>query len=100
MLWHAIRAVCVPPVEFVFVVLAAGDRTFAGHDWSAFEGKLEPLFCGGPTRRGSVYNGLVPAVAAGGADDWGLVHHPARPGPPRGDVPQPIEETPMDRHGG
>src|SRR5258705_7131682 len=63
MLWHAIRAVCVPPVESVFVVLAPEDKTFAAHDWSAFAGKLEPLFCGGATRRDSVYNGLVAAMA-------------------------------------
>ena len=36
MLWHAIRAVCVAPVETVFVVLAPDDRTFAARDWSAF----------------------------------------------------------------
>ena len=29
MLWHAVRAVCMPPVESVFVVLARGDREFA-----------------------------------------------------------------------
>jgi 2-C-methyl-D-erythritol 4-phosphate cytidylyltransferase len=44
MLWHAIRAVCVPPVQCVFVVLSPGDQDFASHDWSAFEGKLEPLY--------------------------------------------------------
>ncbi|HXJ08864.1 MAG TPA: 2-C-methyl-D-erythritol 4-phosphate cytidylyltransferase, partial [Burkholderiales bacterium] len=47
MLWHAIRAVCMPPVETVFVVLAPGDKAFARHDWKAFKGKLEPLYCGG-----------------------------------------------------
>src|SRR4051795_6957738 len=79
MLWHAIRAVCVPPVESVFVVLAPEDKAFAGHDWSAFDGKLEPLFCGGETRRDSVYNGVVAAMAAVHADDWILVHDAARP---------------------
>ena len=29
MLWHAVRAVCVPPVQSVFVVLAPGDNSFA-----------------------------------------------------------------------
>jgi len=52
MLWHAIRAVCMPPVESVFVVLAPGDKAFARHDWKAFKGKLEPLYCGGETRVG------------------------------------------------
>src|SRR5574341_1972857 len=59
MLWHAVRAVCVPPVESVFVVLAPQDRSFTTHDWSAFAGRLEPLYCGGESRRDSVYNGLV-----------------------------------------
>jgi 2-C-methyl-D-erythritol 4-phosphate cytidylyltransferase len=100
MLWHAIRAVCVPPVESVFVVLAPGDTAFAGHDWSAFEGKLEPLFCGGETRRDSVYNGLVAAMAAADADDWILVHDAARPCLPKEDLQNLIDETRMDQIGG
>jgi hypothetical protein len=32
MLWHAVRAVCVPQVEYVFVVLAPGDNAFVAHD--------------------------------------------------------------------
>ena len=62
MLWHAVAALARPPVETVFVVLAPDDKTFATHDWSAFAGKLEPLFCGGDTRRDSVFNGLVAAI--------------------------------------
>lgn len=79
MLWHAIAAVCRAPVETVFVVLAPGDTAFKGCDWSAFAGKLEPLYCGGESRRDSVYNGLVAAMAAVDADDWVLVHDAARP---------------------
>ncbi|HEU5176074.1 MAG TPA: 2-C-methyl-D-erythritol 4-phosphate cytidylyltransferase, partial [Burkholderiales bacterium] len=40
MLWHAVRAVCVPRVESVFVVLAPEDKTFAAQDWSAFGERL------------------------------------------------------------
>src|SRR5258705_9310715 len=68
MLWHAVASVCVAPMVNVFVVLAPEDREFARHDWSAFAGKLEPLYCGGETRRDSVYNGMVAAMAAGDAD--------------------------------
>jgi 2-C-methyl-D-erythritol 4-phosphate cytidylyltransferase len=100
MLWHAIRAVCVPPVEFVFVVLAREDKTFATHDWSAFTGKLEPLFCGGETRRDSVYNGLVAAMAAVDADDWVLVHDAARPCLPKEDLMNLLKETSSDLIGG
>jgi len=99
-LWHAVRAVCVPPVESVFVVLAPGDTAFARSDWSAFAGKLEPLYCGGATRRDSVYNGLVAAMAAVEADDWMLVHDAARPCLPRRDLEGLIRATQDDEVGG
>ena len=54
MLWHAVRALCVPRVETVFVVLAPDDQVFATHDWSAFGERVQPLYCGGETRRDSV----------------------------------------------
>lgn len=100
MLWHAVKAVCVPPVENVFVVLAPEDREFARHDWRAFEGRLEPLYCGGAMRRDSVYNGLVAAMAAVDADDWLLVHDAARPCLPPRDLANLIAETRGDSIGG
>jgi 2-C-methyl-D-erythritol 4-phosphate cytidylyltransferase len=100
MLWHAIRAVCVPPVESVFVVLMPDDKDFARQDWSAFEGKVEPLYCGGKSRRDSVFNGLVAALAAADADDWVLVHDAARPCLPRDDLRRLIDEVQTDKVGG
>ena len=100
MLWHAVKSVCVPLVENVFVVLAPDDREFARHDWRAFEGRLEPLYCGGASRRDSVYNGLVAAMAAVDADDWLLVHDAARPCLPGIDLENLIRETGDDRVGG
>ena len=100
MLWHAVRSVCVPQVESVFVVLAPGDTAFETHDWSAFAGKLEPLYCGGETRRDSVYNGLVAAMAAVEANDWMLVHDAARPCLPRKDLEALLRETQNDEVGG
>jgi 2-C-methyl-D-erythritol 4-phosphate cytidylyltransferase len=100
MLWHAVKSVCVPPVENVFVVLAPEDGEFARHDWSAFEGRLEPLYCGGATRRDSVYNGMVAAMAAVNADDWMLVHDAARPCLPAQDLANLITETREDSIGG
>jgi 2-C-methyl-D-erythritol 4-phosphate cytidylyltransferase len=100
MLWHAIRAVCVPPVESVFVVLPPEDKTFATLDWSAFAGKLEPLYCGGETRRDSVHNGLVAAMAGVDADDWMLVHDAARPCLSALDLAQLISECKNDEIGG
>jgi 2-C-methyl-D-erythritol 4-phosphate cytidylyltransferase len=100
MLWHAVRALSVPPVKNVFVVLAPGDQDFARWDWSAFAGRLEPLYCGGQTRRDSVYNGLVAAMAAVDADDWVLVHDAARPCLPRDDLERLIAECQGDAIGG
>ena len=79
MLWHAVRAVCVPPVAAVFVVLAPDDAQFAQQDWGTFADKVHPLYCGGETRRDSVYNGLVAMASTLDPDDWVLVHDAARP---------------------
>jgi 2-C-methyl-D-erythritol 4-phosphate cytidylyltransferase len=100
MLWHAIRAVCVPPVELVFVVLSPGDQEFRSHDWSAFEGKLETLYCGGESRRDSVYNGLVAAHDTVNADDWVLVHDAARPCLSSQDLKKLLAECEADEVGG
>lgn len=100
MLWHAVAAVCRPPVETVFVVLAPSDTAFKSCDWSAFAGRLEPLYCGGETRRDSVYNGLVAAMAAVQADDWVLVHDAARPCLPAADLERLVEECREDQIGG
>jgi 2-C-methyl-D-erythritol 4-phosphate cytidylyltransferase len=79
MLWHAIRAVCVPRVQSVFVVLSANDVRFAREDGCAFAGGVQPLYGGGASRRDSVYNGLVAMTGSLDADDWVLVHDAARP---------------------
>ena len=100
MLWHAIRAVCVPPVTSVFVVLAPDDKTFATYDWSAFSGKVEPLYCGGATRRDSVYNGLVAAMAQVDPDDWMLVHDAARPCLPEQDLKNLVSQIESHSVGG
>jgi 2-C-methyl-D-erythritol 4-phosphate cytidylyltransferase len=100
MLWHAVRAVCQPPVGQVYVVLAAGDEEFARHDWRAFEGRLAPLYCGGQSRRESVYNGLVAAMGDLEADDWVLVHDAARPCLAREDLALLIKEVSPDEIGG
>ena len=100
MLWHAVASVCRPPVETVFVVLAPEDAAYKRHDWSAFGGRLEPLYCGGATRRDSVYNGLVAASAAVNPDDWMLVHDAARPCLPRADFERLVAECAPDRIGG
>jgi 2-C-methyl-D-erythritol 4-phosphate cytidylyltransferase len=99
MLWHALRAVCVPPVEKVFVVLAPDDGEFAQQDWSEFEGRIGPLYCGGRLRRESVYNGLIASRDAWDADDWMLVHDAARPCLPLADLRTLISEGSNDAIG-
>ena len=86
----------MPPVETVFVVLAPDDKAFARQDWKAFKGRLEPLYCGGKTRRDSVYNGLVAAMSAVDPDDWILVHDAARPCLPKKDLQKLIREARAD----
>ncbi len=100
MLWHAVRSMCEAPVENIFVVLAPRDKQFAQFDWSAFAGRLEPLYCGGETRRETVYNGMVAAMAAVDADDWVLVHDAARPCLPKKDLENLIREVGNDKVGG
>ena len=100
MLWHAVRAVCVPRVDAVFVVLGENDTAFAAEDWSAFGAKLQPLYCGGETRRDSVFNGLVAAMAGIEADDWILVHDAARPCLPARDLDALLRECEPDAVGG
>ena len=100
MLWHSVKALAAGPIDTVFVVLAREDRHFAGEDWSAFAGRLEPLYCGGETRRDSVYNGLVAAMAAVDADDWMLVHDAARPCLPAADLERLVAECTPDPVGG
>jgi 2-C-methyl-D-erythritol 4-phosphate cytidylyltransferase len=92
LLWHALRAVCVPQVSAVFVVLAANDEHFARHDWSTFGDKVNPLYCGGDSRRESVLNGLAAVRGVVDADDWMLVHDAVRPCVPAADVAKLLED--------
>ena len=100
MLWHAIQAVSVPPVEKVFIVLAPEDAHFAAQDWSAFGERVAPLWCGGQSRRESVYNGLVASRDDWNADDWIMVHDAARPCLPPQDLQALVAECSADEIGG
>ena len=80
MLEHAVCSLLgAAEIETVFVVLAPDDAVFRSHDWSEFGERLAPLYCGGPSRRDSVLNGLVAASSAVDPEDWILVHDAARP---------------------
>ena len=101
MLAHAVRALLAhPAIEVAFVVLAPDDERYAAHDWGAFGDRIAPLWCGGPTRRDSVLNGLVAMANVVNPDDWVLVHDAARPCLARDDVEQLIAAVGDDENGG
>jgi 2-C-methyl-D-erythritol 4-phosphate cytidylyltransferase len=98
---YAIDLLCTHPrVARVFVVLGPQDGHFRQFDWSAYRGRLEPLYCGGATRGASVRNGLTAMVDAVEPDDWVLVHDAARPCLTQALVDRLLDELSADRVGG
>ncbi len=101
MLYHSISRLCQhPAIRRCYVVLAPDDELFARHDWSEFGGKLAPMFCGAPTRAGSVLNGLLAASHEIGANDWVLVHDGARPCLGADQLDKLMNELAADKIGG
>ena len=101
MLQHAVRALCAhPQIEQVFVVLAEGDSHFARYDWTPFNAKLRPLYCGGMTRAASVLNGLRAMASLLQPEDWVLVHDAARPCLAQAHLDALIAELAEDEVGG
>ena len=81
LIYYAVAALCGHSmISHVYVVLAPGDKLWESFDWSAFDGKLKPLYCGGAERFESVRNGLDAIRDEIGFEDWVLVHDAARPG--------------------
>ena len=101
MLRHAVAALAAAPeIETVFVVLAPGDELYRTIDWGALGKRIEPLFCGGPTRGDSVLNGLVALAPLLEPDDWVLVHDAARPCLARTELGRLIDEVKESDAGG
>src|SRR3990170_522631 len=101
MLFRAVSALAAhPSIEVVFVVLAVDDQRFARLDWSAFGNRIAPLYCGGPSRRDSVLNGLIAMAATVDPDDWVLVHDAARPCLEEAALGRLIETLAQDAVGG
>lgn len=99
LLWHTLRALAsVPRLAHVWVVLSERDEWFAKHDWRAFDGRVTPLRCGGPSRAASVLAGLRAMDAE--ARDWVLVHDAARPCVTRALIDRLIDEVGDDDAGG
>jgi 2-C-methyl-D-erythritol 4-phosphate cytidylyltransferase len=92
MLRHAVEALLAERrIETVFVVLAPDDTQFGTFDWAQYGSRVAPLYCGGPSRRDSVLNGLIAAASELEPDDWVLVHDAARPCLARADLARLIE---------
>jgi len=101
LLYYAIRRMSEESrIRQVFVVLAPGDEHFARHDWSEFDSRLTPLYCGGASRAASVFNGLIAARDAIEAGDWVLVHDAARPCLGANALARLIDELAGDETGG
>jgi 2-C-methyl-D-erythritol 4-phosphate cytidylyltransferase len=98
---HAIQALSTHArVRQVFVVLGPQDDYFRTYDWSAYGGRLEPLYCGGATRAASVQNGLMAMADAVEPDDWVMVHDAARPCLTAALIDRLLAEVFSDRVGG
>lgn len=81
LLWHTLARLVEPAwIDRVLVALAVDDTHWRCYDWSGLGPKVEPLFCGGPTRSATVGNALRVLSARGARpDDWVMVHDAARP---------------------
>ena len=98
---HAVdRLTRHPAIGGVFVVLAPGDRYFAGCDFRQAAQEVVPLYCGGPTRACSVFNALVALRDRIHPADWILVHDAARPCLGRGELDRLLREVAADAVGG
>ncbi len=101
LIWHTLAALCaVPALARVFVVLSPDDAQWDRFDWSAFDGRVEILRCGGATRADSVANGLRAVRGRVGGDDWMLVHDAARACLTRAHVEALVREVGDDAVGG
>ncbi len=100
-LWHTLRALAgVPRIAHLWVVLGERDAWYDRNDWSAFEGRVTALRCGGPSRAASVLAGLQSMRGDVDARDWVLVHDAARPCVTRAMVDRLIDEVGEDDAGG
>lgn len=80
MLEHTVRALAARrEISCVHVVLAPDDDVFATCRWDGLYAEVAPLYCGGPTRAGTVLNALMALRGRADDEDWVLVHDAARP---------------------
>jgi len=101
MIHHALSALSgVRRITRIFAVLAPSDQHWSAFDWSALNGRIEALRCGGAQRGETVLNALRHLEPDLAADDWVLVHDAARPCIRRELIDQFIDELEGDPVGG
>jgi 2-C-methyl-D-erythritol 4-phosphate cytidylyltransferase len=87
-------------VRTIFVVLAPSDTRFRCLGFGGVTDKVVTLYCGGPTRGASVFNGLMAIHDQADDDDWILVHDAARPCVSRAEIERLIGACAADEVGG
>jgi 2-C-methyl-D-erythritol 4-phosphate cytidylyltransferase len=98
---HALSALSrAPRIDRLVVVLSPDDTWWDNFDWSAWEGRLNVLRCGGSTRAETVLNGLEAIADWCATDDWVLVHDAARPCLPAAALGRLLDITADDAVGG
>jgi 2-C-methyl-D-erythritol 4-phosphate cytidylyltransferase len=101
LLYRTLESLCRHvAIDRVFVVLAPGDTHFAKLDWQPLTDKIVPLYCGGPARAASVFNGLLAASDQIDDEDWVLVHDAVRPCLPHEALERLITELRREATGG
>ena len=101
LLEHSVRALAqARTIRTIYVVLAPGDEHFRNCAWDGLDAHVVALYCGGPTRAASVYNGLIAMRNALDDRDWMLVHDAARPCLTGQELARLIEEVGEDEAGG
>ena len=79
MLEHAVHALGDEArIDNIFVALRPGDEFYSRCSWPG-RFRVDPLYCGGPSRACTVFNALMAIRDSVDDDDWVWVHDAARP---------------------
>jgi len=101
LLEHAVRALaCAAQIRTIYVVVAPDDEHFRACAFDGVAAQVVALYCGGPTRAASVFNGLMAMRNAVDDGDWLLVHDAARACVSEGELARLLAEAADDEVGG
>ena len=100
LLEHAVRALaCAAQIRTIYVVVAPDDEHFRACAFDGVAAQVVALYCGGPTRAASVFNGLMAMRNAVDDGDWLLVHDAARACVSEGELARLLAEAADDEVG-